>query len=32
MRDAEGKDHLNELRYFCSKCKPVLIKAGWELK
>ena len=32
MRDAEGKDHLDELRYFCSKCKPILIKAGWELK
>ena len=32
MRDAKGKDHLDELRYFCSKCKPILIKAGWELK
>lgn len=32
MRDAQGKDHLDELRYFCSKCKPILIKAGWELK
>jgi archaemetzincin len=32
MRDAEGKDHLDELRYFCSKCKPILIRAGWELK
>lgn len=32
MRDAEGKDHLDELRYFCSKCKPILIKAGWEIK
>ena len=32
MRDAEGKDHLDELKSFCSKCKPVLIKAGWELK
>jgi archaemetzincin len=32
MRDAEGKDHLDELKYFCSKCKPVLINAGWELK
>jgi archaemetzincin len=32
MRDAEGKDHLDELKDFCSKCKPVLIKAGWELK
>lgn len=32
MRDAEGKDHLNELREFCPKCKGVLLKAGWELK
>ena len=32
MRDAEGKDHLNELKEFCPKCKSVLIKAGWELK
>jgi len=32
MRDAEGKDHLDELTCFCSKCKPVLIKAGWDLK
>ena len=32
MRDAKGKDHLDKLRYFCSKCKPILIKAGWELK
>ena len=32
MRDAEGKDHLNELKYFCSKCRPILINAGWELK
>jgi len=32
MRDAEGKDHFDELRYFCSKCKPILIKAGWDLK
>jgi archaemetzincin len=31
MRDAEGKDHLDELKKFCSKCKPVLINAGWEL-
>ncbi len=32
MRDAEGKDHLDELRYFCLKCKPILINAGWDLK
>lgn len=32
MRDAEGKDHWDELNDFCSKCKPVLIDAGWALK
>lgn len=32
MRDAEGKDNLDETINFCSKCKPVLIKAGWEIK
>ena len=32
MRDAEGKDHLNEENEFCSSCKKVLVKAGWELK
>lgn len=32
MRDAEGKDHLDEEKYFCSKCKPILIKAGWEFQ
>jgi archaemetzincin len=32
MRDAEGKDHFDELKDFCSKCKPILIKAGWALK
>ena len=31
MRDAEGKDHLDEEREFCKKCKEVLIKAGWAL-
>lgn len=31
MRDADGKDHLDELINFCSTCKPVLIKAGWGL-
>jgi archaemetzincin len=29
MRDAEGKDHLDEEREFCKKCKEVLINAGW---
>jgi archaemetzincin len=32
MRDAEGKDHLNEEKEFCGKCKSVLVKAGWALK
>jgi archaemetzincin len=32
MRDAEGKDHLDELKMFCSKCKPILENAGWSLK
>lgn len=32
MRDAEGKDHLNEEVAFCPKCRAVLIKAGWALK
>jgi len=31
MRDAEGKDHLTELKEFCSKCRLVLIDAGWKL-
>jgi archaemetzincin len=29
MRDAEGKDHLDEEKDFCKKCKAVLINAGW---
>ena len=32
MRDAEGKDHLDEEKEFCPRCKAVLIKAGWNLK
>lgn len=32
MSDAKGKDRLDELSDFCSKCKPVLIKAGWQLQ
>lgn len=32
MRDAEGKDHLNEEKEFCPSCKNFLIKAGWNLK
>ena len=29
MRDANGKDHLDEEKEFCKKCKSVLINAGW---
>lgn len=29
MRDAEGKDHLNELDSFCKKCGLVLKDNGW---
>jgi archaemetzincin len=32
MRDAEGMDHLNELKDFCPKCKSVLVKVGWQFK
>lgn len=32
MRDAEGKDHLDEEKEFCPKCKAILTKAGWTLK
>lgn len=32
MRDAEGKDHLNEEVHFCPKCKAYLIKRGWNLR
>lgn len=32
MRDAEGKDHLNEEKEFCASCKATLIEAGWALK
>jgi len=32
MRDAEGKDHLDEETMFCPKCKEVLINCGWNLK
>jgi len=31
MRDAKGKDHLNEEKEFCINCKNVLIKKGWKL-
>jgi archaemetzincin len=32
MRAAEGRDRFDELRTFCSHCKPKLIQAGWLLK
>lgn len=32
MRDAEGKDHLNDEKEFCDKCKSVLTQAGWALQ
>jgi len=31
MRDAKGKDHLNEETDFCKTCKPILLKKGWRL-
>jgi len=31
MRDAEGKDHLDELKAFCDRCKFKLLKTGWRL-
>lgn len=31
MRDAEGKDHLDELQEFCDRCKSKLIQKGWRL-
>lgn len=32
MRDAKGKDHLNQLNTFCSSCKKVMEKEGWDFK
>jgi archaemetzincin len=32
MRDAKGKDVLNEETEFCQTCKNVLIQHGWNLK
>jgi len=32
MRDAKGKDHLNQLNGFCSSCKNVMEKEGWDFK
>jgi archaemetzincin len=31
MRDAKGKDHLNEEIEFCKSCRSMLIKKGWKL-
>ena len=32
MRDAKGKDVLDEEKEFCKKCKQVLMSADWALK
>ncbi|MBL7911251.1 MAG: Zn-dependent protease [Bacteroidia bacterium] len=32
MRDAEGKNHTNEEKEFCPKCKAHLISKGWIFK
>jgi len=32
MRDAEGKDHLNEETGFCKKCRSILKEKGYPLK
>lgn len=32
MRDAKGKDILEEETNFCSNCKEVLVHCGWKLK
>ena len=31
MRDAQGKNHMNEEKAFCPKCRKVLMTAGWSL-
>ena len=31
MRDAKGKDRIDEEKGFCPKCRVTLIKAGWAL-
>jgi archaemetzincin len=31
MRDAEGKNHMDEETDFCLKCKNFLIRKGWKL-
>jgi archaemetzincin len=31
MRDAEGKDHLDEEREFCADCRLVLSTEGWKI-
>ncbi len=32
MRDAEGKNPIDEEKEFCVKCKKVLLASGWNLK
>ena len=32
MRDAEGKNHADEEKEFCPKCKAHLISKGWDIK
>lgn len=32
MRDAKGKDVLDFETEFCSKCKKILVKRGWQLQ
>lgn len=32
MRDAEGKDYLDDETEFCPTCKTVLTESGWKLK
>lgn len=32
MRDAQGKNHLDEEKDFCLNCKNYLISKGWKLK
>lgn len=31
MRDAEGRNHLDEERDFCQNCKAFLVNQGWNL-
>ena len=31
MRDAKGKDILNQVNSFCEDCHQVMVNKGWEL-